>query len=74
MAARRALATLLDGKVRFSTPMQLDAETRTYRFQAKLTLGRILGATRQNNGDVPDGICTLLFPCFQLLAIVKRAA
>ena len=23
---------------------------------AKLTLGRILGATRQNNGDVPDGI------------------
>jgi hypothetical protein len=24
--------------------------------------------------SVPDGICTLLFPGFQLLAIVKRAA
>lgn len=55
IAARHALATILDGNVRF-TPVDLAADTRTYRFGAKLTLGRILGATRQNNGDVPDGI------------------
>ena len=55
VAARRALATILSGKVRF-TPVELAPETRTYRFEANLTLGRILGATRQNNGDVPDGI------------------
>ena len=58
-SARRALGTILDGKVRF-TPVDLAADTRTYRFEAKLTLGRILGATRQNGVDVPDGICTPL--------------
>jgi hypothetical protein len=73
VAARQALATILDGKVRF-TPIDIAADARTYRFEARLTLGRILGATRQNNGDVPDGICSLLFPRFQLLAVVKRAA
>ncbi len=55
VAARQALATILDGKVRF-TPIDLGSDTRTYRFEAQLTLGRIRGATRQNNGDVPDGI------------------
>ncbi len=73
VAARKALASILDGKVRF-TPIDLAADTRTYRFEAKLTLGRILGATRQNNGDVPDGICTLLFPPLLLRVNVKRAA
>jgi hypothetical protein len=76
VAARQGLGTILDGKVRF-TPIDL-AEgmrgMRTYRFEAKLMLGGILGATRQNGVDVPDGICTLLFPRFQVLAIVKPAA
>lgn len=52
--ARQALATILDGKVQF-TPIALEPNTRTYRFEANLTLGRILGATQQNNGDVPNG-------------------
>ena len=30
--------------------------TTACRFEAKSMLGRILAATRQNNGDVPDGI------------------
>ncbi len=42
VAARQALATILDGKVRF-TPIERD--TRPYRFEAKLTLGRILEAS-----------------------------
>ena len=56
------------------TPIELPTGTRTYRFEAKLSLGRILSATRQNGVDVPDGICTLLFPPFRVLVSVKRAA
>jgi hypothetical protein len=59
-------------KVRF-TPVGA-ADTRTYRFEAKLTLGRILGATRQNNGDVPDGIGPLLRQPFRVVFTVKQAA
>ena len=46
VAARQALAMILDGKVRF-TPVEFTADARTYRFEAKLALGRILGATRR---------------------------
>jgi hypothetical protein len=73
VAARQALATILDGKVRF-TPIDIAADTRTYRFEAKLTLGRILGATRQNNGDVPDGIWPLLQQPIHVVLTVKEAA
>ncbi len=55
VGGRQALATILEGKVLF-TPIELTPDTRTYRFEANLTLGRILGATRQNGVDVPDGI------------------
>ena len=71
--ARQALNQLFVGKVRF-TPVDLGAGTRTYRFEANLSLGRLGAAVAQNDGDVPDGICTLLFPRFQLLVIVKQAA
>ena len=56
------------------TQIALPYGTRTYRFEATLALGRILGITRQNDEDVPEGVCTLLFPRFQLLTIVKLAA
>ena len=52
--ARQALDRLIVDRVRF-TPVQLEGE-RTYRFEAKLSLGRICAAVAQNDGDVPDGI------------------
>jgi len=72
-AARRALVGLLADKVRF-TPTELPSGERTYRFDANLSLGRLFGSVAQNSVGVPDGICTLLFPRFQLLTIVKLAA
>jgi len=71
--ARQALNQLFVGKVRF-TPVDVGAGARTYRFEANLSLGRLGAAVAQNDGDVPDGIWTLLFTRFQLLTIVKRAA
>ena len=52
--ARQALDKLIVDRVRF-TPVQIEGE-RTYRFEAKLSLGRICAAVTQNDGDVPDGI------------------
>jgi hypothetical protein len=53
--ARQALAEMLADKVRF-TPVDLGGGTRTYRFEANLSLGRIGGGVAQNDVDVPDGI------------------
>lgn len=68
----RAPPTAGSGKVQF-TPIALAPDTRTYRFEANLTLGRILGATTQNRVD-PDGDCTALFAPMRLVTIVKRTA
>jgi len=56
-ATRQALSQILAEKVCF-TPIALPCGTRTYRFEATLALGRILGITRQNDEDVPEGVCT----------------
>jgi hypothetical protein len=56
------------------TPVDLAADTRRYRFEGKLTLGRLLGATRQNNGDVPDEIWPLLRQPIHVVLTVKEAA
>jgi DNA invertase Pin-like site-specific DNA recombinase len=71
--ARQALQKLLVDRVRF-TPITLPDGQRTDRLEAELTLGRILTAEVNHKVHVPDGICTLLFPRFQLLTIVKLAA
>ncbi len=71
--ARRALVGLLADKIRF-TPTELPSGERTYRFAANLSMGRLLGSVTQNSVDVPDGICTLLFPTLPLRMNVKRAA
>ncbi len=70
--AREALSKLFVDKVRF-TPVDVDGQ-RTYRFEAKLSLGRIDAAVAENDGYVPDGVCTLLLPRFSVLVVVKRAA
>jgi hypothetical protein len=71
--ARRALQQLLVERIRF-TPIHILNVQRTYRLEATLSLGGMLGADTRSRGHVPDGICTLLFPRFPLLAVVKRAA
>ena len=53
--ARQALAQILADKVRF-TPVDLGGGTRTYRFGANLSLGRLGAAVAQNDVGVPDGI------------------
>jgi hypothetical protein len=55
VAARQALGSILEGKVRL-TPVGVRPDIRTYRFEANLPLGRIIGSTAQNGVDVPDGI------------------
>jgi len=70
--ARQALDRLIVDRVRF-TPVQIDGE-RTYRFEVKLSLGRICAAVAQNDGDVPDGIRPLLRETFRIVLTVKEAA
>jgi DNA invertase Pin-like site-specific DNA recombinase len=54
VAARRALSTLLVGRVRF-TPLNLENGVRTYELKAELTLGTVLSFAAQTC-NVPDGI------------------
>jgi hypothetical protein len=72
LAARQALATILDGKLKFTPVMA--ADIRTYRFEAQLTLGRILATARQNRVDVPDGISTLFCLDVPIVGTVKAVA
>jgi hypothetical protein len=61
------------GKVRF-TPVEVGDGARTYRFEARLSLGRIGAAVAQNDVDVPDGIRTLLQEPIRLVLTVTEAA
>ena len=68
--ARQALAQILADKVRF-TPVDVGGGTR---FEANLSLGRIGAGVAENDGDVPDGISSLL--CFDvpIVGTVKAVA
>ncbi len=56
MRRREALSKLFVDKVRF-TPVDVDGQ-RTYRFEAKLSVGKIDAAVAEDDGYVPDEICT----------------
>jgi hypothetical protein len=52
VSARKAVSTLLVGKVKF-TPVELGGGKRTYELEAELTLGKVLSAVAQTL-SVPD--------------------